>query len=198
MLRETPRQRAQRSGAGLQGVSLKPLLTLTVLLVALLVPASAQATTWRGYVPAEYKTWIGDASQRVPMPHGPITISAKDCRIGGGTCYIHADRTIYMAEDYGFSATQRRSLLIHEIGHAVDLYNMTPAKRRQFRGLLELYCGWTDDSWRGCDPVPAEQFAEQYVACAYGIPRASVAERWYDYLPLPSLEPALCALIRSN
>lgn len=168
---------------GLAGPRVKRLLAVAAVAVLTFAPAAGGAR-FVGYLPPDYRPWIADAATRMPMPRGRIAINRGDCASLGTTCFVsksgctlegcYSERTIYTAEDIGWSQVQRRFILLHEIGHAVDFTRLDKRDRRTFRGLLRLKCGWLDESRAGCDPIPAERWAEQYAACAAGVSRPGI------------------------
>jgi hypothetical protein len=110
----------------------------------------------------------------------------------------------------GWTAHLEKGLFLHELGHAFDFADMTPAARTAFKALAQVDCSW----WaKHCvtarrvsgpgvyvDVPPGEMFAEEYMACALGLSRRQVedaAYTSYGWDPPDGAEPQMCALIRS-
>jgi len=183
-------------------------LVVTVLAaLALLAGAQDARASFRGYLPPEWGVWIAEAKTQMPMPRGTVKISASDCPGPSTSACWRADwpfqrgGTLYMAAGEERSTFARRFVLLHEIGHAVDTTRLTTALRRRFLRLLGLGCSWWESGPRGCKPYPPEIFAEQYAACAAGVPRRSLLGTeagFYPYAPPLWLgDKPLCDLIRS-
>lgn len=164
--------------------------------LALAPPAQAGL---RGHMPPEQRQWIAEASTRVPMPRGTVTVRQGACPTWGyPACYFGDGNIVYFNAAAFSPGLERQLAFYHEVlGHAVDFTRLSPGHRRAFRHVLGIGCRWADTG-RYCDPPAEEMFAEQYAACAAGLPRASFSEFWfYDYAPPAWLEPQLCSFIRS-
>jgi hypothetical protein len=127
------------------------LLLLPVAIVVLTAPTSARATDLRfpdGRVAQPYQRWV-DASP-APGPPGRYTINERPCfdRADANGCFYN--RSIWLEP----KVMPRRFpwLVFHELGHAFDAADMTPAARQAFAAI--------NGRWE------QEDFADAYAACA--------------------------------
>jgi len=167
-------------------------LLLIALVVSLLLPAAASATTLvsgDATRPQPYQGWV-DRSE-VPTPSGMVGLELSSCPVGpawASACVFFAERRVHLG-----AMGRDRATLLHELGHLFDEESLTDADRARFKTLTGARGPWLGDP--AADP-PFEQFAEAYSICArYGRLR-STRLGMYGYIATPARHRAVCGLIR--
>jgi hypothetical protein len=158
---------------------------------------------------ARHWEWASEAQQHVPLPDASITV------VDGGPRYIPSLRLLVVPfsnlgaeKRLGWNEHTEHGLFLHELGHAYDYANMTPARRASFKTLAGTTCSWwarhcVTDRWVSgpgvtVDIPPGEMFAEMYAACALGLTERAYQDAGfnsYGWVPPPGTDEQLCALI---
>lgn len=166
---------------------MKGLLLLTCLL-ALSVPASAQAVTLvnpDGTRAEPYQTWADRA--KVPTVDQVVTVTN-----GEGICPPARSCARPSLSSIGLRPADRSA---HGTGHELGHYfPLTPAKQQTFLTIVGRQVPWHGEGMSG-----AEIFAESYAACFVGVtPRGRErVQLGYGFATRTSTLRRVCRMIRS-
>lgn len=198
---------------------MKLLIVLLIILVA--APRTALAAGFRMHgATGQQWQWARDAQQHVPLPDVAFRIE------NGSPLYAPIVLNPGAAENLlilplssipgnrrnGWTAQAEHGLFLHELGHAYDFADMTPARRAAFKRLVGTSCAWwakhcITDRWVSgpgvtVDVAPGEMFAEEYAACALGMSQQEYQNagfNTYGWVPPPGTdEDPLCALMAAG
>lgn len=115
------------------------------------------ATTLQGPAGASLNSLLKRiAAENLPTPRGTIFVSPSAA--GGGTASLQPDG------QYRISVDGTGGTAPHELGHAIDQFDMTDQQRQRFRGIMHDPREWGAPGARdnGEANAPREQFAEAY------------------------------------
>jgi hypothetical protein len=155
-----------------------------------------------------YWAWAVEASHNVSLPDALISVRR------GRPAYSYQEKTMWLpwVGHNGYTADFVQASFFHELGHVFDDWNMTVENRRAFKAIIGVTCRWND---RNCiTPIyyrgelvnmlrlaPLEMFAEEYVACAFGLTQEGyqlAGNVNYGWLPPAGTDAELCAFMRKT
>jgi hypothetical protein len=202
-------------------------LLLTVVSFVLFAPM-AQAAQHKqlglrmyGARPVQWE-WAKEAQQNVPLADMHITVQDGNAMFSPPVLnpgqYINIlfvpFSNLPVNEKNGWTPLAEHGLFVHELGHAYDFADMTPARRNAFKALAETTCSWWDEKCVSIRWVtspdykvvipPGEMFAEEYAACALGLTQSvyqAAGYNSYGWVPPqdnPNADQQMCDLIRGS
>lgn len=162
---------------------------------------AAKGLRLSGRVTSDTRLWSHEAVANVPLPNARLTIRSGSPMFEGSTIYL----------PFAWGTQAVHGLFLHELGHAYDRYEMTPARRQAFLQIAGVTCAWTaphcsTPRWVSgpgvyVDVKPQEMFAEMYAACALGLTERGYQDSGYNtygWVPPEGTDAALCGVIRGH